>query len=173
MLSAAILDITKSACESTVPLELMRMKKPDLVFPGNSITHFWGGEPADARLRGPGVWDKWKAVNIGYGRDRTENVLWRLRHGEIDGIAPKVVVVTIGANNAGINTAEEIAAGISAICDELYLRLPRTRILLLGIFPGGSKPDAMRAKLAGIDGLIATLDGKRVTRDGRWRWNLL
>jgi lysophospholipase L1-like esterase len=144
---------------------LMRKRPPELVFLGDSITHFWGGEPADARLRGPAVWEKYygsrKAINLGYGWDRTENVLWRLRHGEIDGIAPKVVVVMIGTNNAGINTAGEIAAGIEEICNELYLRLPRTRILLLGIFPRGAKPDAMRLKLAAINGLIAPLDGRK------------
>lgn len=146
-------------------IEAMRTRRPELVFLGDSITHFWGGEPADARARGAAVWDKFfgarKAINIGYGWDRTENVLWRLRHGEIDGIAPKVVVVMIGTNNAGINTAEEIAAGISTICEELYLRLPGTRILLLGIFPRGAKPDAMRSKLEAINALIAGLDGKR------------
>jgi lysophospholipase L1-like esterase len=146
-------------------VELMRTRQPELVFLGDSITHFWGGTPADARLRGPEVWDKYygarKAINIGYGWDRTENVLWRLRHGEIDGIAPKVVVVMIGTNNAGINTVEEIAAGVTAICEELNLRLPGTRILLLGIFPRGAKPDAMREKLAAINGIIAGLNGKR------------
>ena len=146
-------------------VSLMRSRPPELVFLGDSITHFWGGEPADARLRGPAVWDKYygarKAINIGYGWDRTENVLWRLRNGEIDGISPKVVVVMIGTNNASINTEEEIAAGITAICDELYLRLPRTKILLLGIFPRGAKPDAMRPKLTAINSLISGLDGKR------------
>ncbi len=146
-------------------VRLMKTRRPELVFLGDSITHFWGGEPADARLRGPAVWEKYyggrKAINIGYGWDRTENVLWRLRNGEIDGIAPKVVVVMIGTNNASINTAEEIAAGIEAICEELSVRLPRTKILLLGIFPRGAKPDAMRGKLAGINQLISGLDGRK------------
>ncbi|MBI2689252.1 MAG: chitobiase/beta-hexosaminidase C-terminal domain-containing protein [Acidobacteria bacterium] len=145
-------------------LRVMRERPPELVFLGDSITHFFGGEPADARLRGPEVWEKYygsrQAINIGYGWDRTENVLWRLRHGEIDGIAPKAVVVMIGTNNAGINTAEEIAAGITAICEELHLRLPAAKILLLGIFPRGAKPDAMREKLKAVNEKIAALDGK-------------
>lgn len=109
----------------------------ELVFLGDSITHFWGGEPADARLRGAEVWDRYygkrKAINLGYGWDRA-NVLWRLRHGEVDGISPKVVVVMIGTDDAAIDTVEEIAAGVGAICDELSVRLPRSKILLLGIF---------------------------------------
>lgn len=143
---------------------LGKSRQPELLFIGDSITHFFGGEPADARQRGPEVWDKYyaprKALNLGYGWDRTENVLWRLHHGEIDGLAPKVVVVMIGTNNAGINTVEEIAAGIEAICTELHLRLPTTKILLLGIFPRGSKPDAPRAKLMAVNQRISSLDGK-------------
>ncbi len=145
-------------------VELGKMRKPDLLFVGDSITHFWGGEPVDARLRGAEVWDKYygsrKALNLGYGWDRTENVLWRLQHGEIDGLTPKVVVLMIGTNNAGINSAAEIAAGIEAICGELHARLPGARILLLGIFPRGAKPDAAMAKVMAVNELIASLDGK-------------
>ena len=146
-------------------LQRLKSHPPQLVFLGDSITHFWGGFPADARLRGPAVWDKYYAarnpINIGYGWDRTENVLWRLRHGEVDGISPKAVVVMIGTNNAGINTVDEIAAGVSAICDELHLRLPNAKILLLGIFPRGPKPDAMRDKVTAINARLAPLNGTK------------
>lgn len=146
-------------------VQLMLTRPPQLVFLGDSITHFFGGEPADAKLRGADVWQKYygarQAINIGYGWDRTENVLWRLRHGEIDGISPKVVVLMIGTNNTGINSAPEIAAGIAAICGELHTRLPSTKILLLGIFPRGAKPNPGRDKLAEINRLIAPLSGQR------------
>lgn len=146
-------------------VRLMKSRSPELIFLGDSITHFWGGEPSDAKARGPASWEKYfgsrKTVNLGYGWDRTENVLWRLRHGEVDGISPKVAVVMIGTNNSAINTASEIAAGITAICQELHTRLPRTRILLLGIFPRGAKPNPGRDKLAEINRLIAPLDGQR------------
>lgn len=145
-------------------MALGKLRKPELLFVGDSITHFFGGEPVGGRLTGPEVWKMYygqrNALNLGYGWDRTENVLWRLRHGEIDGLAPKVVVVMIGTNNAGINSAEEIAAGIEAICGELHARLPGAKILLLGIFPRGAKPDAARAKVMAVNELIATLDGK-------------
>ncbi|MBL8216465.1 MAG: chitobiase/beta-hexosaminidase C-terminal domain-containing protein [Bryobacterales bacterium] len=139
--------------------------KPDLLLLGDSITHFWGGEPSDARARGPLSYEKYfgayKVTNIGYGWDRTENVLWRLRHGEVDGIAPRVVMVMIGTNNMGLNTAEEITAGVTAICDELHLRLPEANILLLGIFPRGAKADVGRDKIAAVNVELAKLDGTR------------
>lgn len=139
--------------------------KPDILLLGDSITHFWAGEPSDARARGPVSFQKYfgdfKVTNLGYGWDRTENVLWRLRNGEVDSIRPRVVMVMIGTNNMGINTTEEIAAGVTAICDELHLRLPQTKILLLGIFPRSAKPDPAREKIAAVNLELAKLHGTR------------
>jgi lysophospholipase L1-like esterase len=139
--------------------------KPDILLLGDSITHFWGGEPSGARARGPVSYQKYfgayKVTNIGYGWDRTENVLWRLRHGEVDGIRPRVVMVMIGTNNMNINTMEEIASGVTAICEELHLRLPQSKILLIGIFPRGAKADAGRDKIAAVNMELAKLHGTR------------
>ena len=143
---------------------LMKERKPEIVMLGDSITHFWGGEPVSGRRTGTNEWNHLfagrRVVNLGYGWDRTENVLWRLTHGEFDDVSPEVVVVMIGTNNMGLNTPDEIAAGIEAICDELHRRSPKTRILLLGIFPRGAKPDATRAKVSEVNERIAKLDGK-------------
>lgn len=146
-------------------VERNQQVKPDILLLGDSITHFWGGQPSDARSRGPLSYQKYfgayKITNIGYGWDRTENVLWRLRHGEVDAIHPRVVMVMIGTNNMNINTTEEIAAGVTAICEELHLRLPQSKILLLGIFPRGARPDAIRDKIAAVNIELAKLHGTR------------
>ena len=147
---------------------LMQARQPDIVMLGDSITHFWGGEPSGEQIGGrrtaPDVWDRvfkdHRVVNLGYGWDRTENVLWRLRHGEFENVSPKVVVLMIGTNNVPLNTADEIAAGIAAICDEIHRRSPATRILLMGIFPRGEKPDANRARIEAVNQLIAGFDGR-------------
>jgi lysophospholipase L1-like esterase len=147
---------------------LMRSRHPDIVMLGDSITHFWGGEPAGAavggRRTGAEEWDRFFAgrsvVNLGYGWDRTENVLWRLDNGEFDGVTPKVVVLMIGTNNITLNSPEEIAAGVEAICTTIHERSPATKILLLAIFPRGQKPDATRAKVDEVNRLIATLDAR-------------
>jgi lysophospholipase L1-like esterase len=145
-------------------MALMKSRQPEIVMLGDSITHFWGGEPVGGRRTGVEVWDRFFAnhsvVNLGFGWDRTENVLWRLTHGELDHANPRVVVVMIGTNNMDLNTPDEIAAGIAAICDELHRRTPRTHILLLGIFPRGARPDATRQKVTSVNERVAKLDGR-------------
>jgi lysophospholipase L1-like esterase len=142
----------------------MAERRPEVVMLGDSITNFWGGEPVGGRRTGVEEWDRFFAgrsvVNLGYGWDRTENVLWRLTHGEFEGVTPRVVVVMIGTNNIDLNTADEIAAGVTAICAELHRRSPSTHILLLGIFPRGAQPDATRAKVDAVNRRIALLDGR-------------
>ncbi len=137
--------------------------RPELIFVGDSITHFFGGTPADAVQRGTAVWEQYygrrKVVNLGYGWDRTENVLWRLRHGELEGAAAKVAVVMIGTNNTGMHSVEEIVAGVDAICGELRNRMAGVKILLLAIFPRGQIPDANRAKIQAINEKLARLSG--------------
>lgn len=112
-----------------------------LVWLGDSITQNWelaGPEPfADYRP----VWDHFygdrAAVNMGFRGDTTASVIWRLEHGEIDGIHPKAVVLLIGANNFGHThwNAEETLDGIQSIIHILRRKLPETEILLLGVLP--------------------------------------
>ncbi len=114
--------------------DLKKQGEVDVLMIGDSITHGW-------ERAGRATWEKYyakrKAFNIGYSGDRTEHVLWRLAHGEVDGISPKLAVVMIGTNNTGQrkDPAEATAEGIRAIVDDLRRRLPKTKILLLAIFP--------------------------------------
>jgi lysophospholipase L1-like esterase len=107
-----------------------------IIFVGDSITEGWGKVPQ--------VWDeyfgKYKPLNAGIGGDKTQNVLWRLENGNIDGIKPKVAVVMIGTNNSNKEdfTAEQIAEGIEDIVCTLRTKLPETKVLLLAVFPRGS-----------------------------------
>jgi len=135
--------------------ERVKQGNVDLVFIGDSITHGWEKE-------GKEVWRKYygsrNAVNLGIGGDTTENVLWRLDHGNIDGIAPKAAVVMIGTNNTGMkNTPEEIAEGVKAIVEKLRTKLPDMKVLLLGIFPRGQHDYAGRQNNAKANEIIAKL----------------
>jgi len=141
--------------------ERVKQGDVDLIFIGDSITHWW-------ERAGKDVWDKYyghrNAVNLGIAGDRTQHVLWRLDNGNIDGISPKVAVVMIGTNNhPPRNTGEEVADGIIAICKKLRMKLPKTKILLLGIFPREQKPCAMREELARASKIASKIaDGKMI-----------
>lgn len=134
----------------------------DLILIGDSITQGWEGDGKD-------VWAKYygkrNAVNLGIGGDRTQHVLWRLDHGNIDGIAPKLAVLMIGTNNSNgnDNTAEEIGAGIAAIVKKLREKLPDTKVLVLAVFPRNPKPNAQREKNAKASEIASKLaDDKMV-----------
>ncbi len=108
-----------------------------LAFIGDSITQGWEGN-------GKAVWAKYYAdrqpINLGIGGDRTEHVIWRLTHGNLGKIKPKVAVLMIGTNNTGhfMQDPEEVAAGVKEILDILGRRLPQTKVVLHGVFPRGA-----------------------------------
>src|SRR3954464_436209 len=122
-----------------------RVKKGnvDLIFIGDSITQGWEGSGAKVWKE---FYDKRNAVNLGIGGDRTQHVLWRLDHGNIDGIKPKLAVLMIGTNNSGSNTSEQIAEGVKLIVEKLRSKLPNTKVLVLGIFPRADNFDAAKNK---------------------------
>lgn len=141
--------------------ERVKQGNVDLLFIGDSITQGWEGA-------GKNVWAKYyaprNAVNLGIGGDRTQHVLWRLDHGNIEGISPKAAVLMIGTNNSGTNTSEQIADGVEAIVKKLRTKLPKTKILVLAIFPRGATPDDAKRKVnEGANARIAKLaDDKMV-----------
>ena len=119
----------------------LRRANPALIFLGDSITQNWERDgPEDWRDFTP-VWRRFygdrNAVNLGFKGDTTASLLWRIQNGETDGIAPKVAVILIGANNLGRVhwSAEDTVAGIAEIVTELRRRLPATRLLLLSVLP--------------------------------------
>jgi beta-glucosidase len=118
----------------------------DLVFIGDSITHNWEKDGAAVWAR---HYAKYNALDLGFGGDHTENVLWRLQHGEIDGFRPKVTIVMIGTNNTGdrLEDPATTAAGVRRILDEIRTHQPDTRVLLLAVFPRDALPSSPLRRL--------------------------
>ena len=106
----------------------------DVIFYGESLTQGFG-DLKPVKKRNPGV----RMVNYGIGGDSTRQLLYRIRHGEVDGISPKLIVLNIGTNNlygdANGGTDGEIARGIRAVVELLRRKLPKTKILLMGMLP--------------------------------------
>ncbi len=104
-----------------------------LLFLGDSITDNWS--------KAPHIWqayyEKYQPANFGIGGDTTQNVIWRIENGELDGIHPRVVVLMLGTNNSASHTAAEIFAADKKIVEMIRAKIPETKVLLLAIFPRG------------------------------------
>ena len=115
--------------------------QPDaqLLLIGDSITNNYDkADPPNQNFQP--IWDAYyvprKALNLGFSGDTTANVLWRLDHGEVAGLHPKLVILLIGTNNTALGqTARQTEEGIDAVIKDLERRLPQTKILLMGLLP--------------------------------------
>ena len=113
----------------------------NLIFLGDSITENLERDGPEPWLDFRPVWQHFygdrHAVNLGFKGDATSHLLWRMEHGELDGIAPKAAVILIGANNFGHLhwSVADTVLGIETVVAEARRRLPRTRLLLLGMLP--------------------------------------
>ena len=115
-----------------------------LLMIGDSITHGWEGEKT--------LWDKTfgphQPINLGFGGDQTQHVLWRLDRLPLEKISPKAAHIMIGTNNIGSpnhkNTPYQVAVGIRAIAEKLQERHPEIKILVLKVFPRDEAPTHLR-----------------------------
>jgi len=122
-------------------LKELRAAPPGLLWIGDSITQDWekSGPPAWQDFQP--IWRHFyggrQAVNLGFKGDATSHLLWRLRNGQLDGIAPKGAVLLIGANNLGRLRwgVAETLAGIEACIAEMRRRTPAMRVLVLSVLP--------------------------------------
>lgn len=132
--------------------------KIDVALVGDSITARWGGESWTKH------WGAYRAVNMGIGGDQTQNVLWRLQNGQLDGYKARLFILMIGTNNLWDKKANpaDVAAGIKAILDLIQSKQPQAKILLLSILPAGEKPNPGREKRAAVNELIAKFAGSPV-----------
>lgn len=158
----------KAAKQHAEFVELAKQGDIEVLFIGDSITNHWRNPE-----RGAPVWERefapLKAANFGVSGDRTQHVLWRLRHGEGEGFSPKVIVLLIGTNNTGLekdgvtprNSTPEIIEGVTAVVRELQSRFPKAKILLMGIFPRGKKDDPRREQIKEINKSLALLDDQK------------
>jgi lysophospholipase L1-like esterase len=151
-------------------LQKAKTGKIDVYFIGDSITRRWGAtDPQYASFLEN--WKKnffgWNAADFGWGADTTQNILWRLHNGELDGVNPKIIVIMAGTNNVGARPADDakvddIARGIKAIVDVCRAKAPTSTIILMGITPRNDNMGAMAA-ITRINEIIKPLaDGKIV-----------
>jgi lysophospholipase L1-like esterase len=149
-------------------LEKAKQGKIDLYFVGDSIARRWGATDYPDLLAN---WRQnffgWNAADFGWGADRTQNILWRLENGELDGVNPKVIVILAGTNNVGSQPGgdekvEDITRGLAAIVNACRQKAPGATIVLTAIFPRNDNM-AVMPEIDRINANLARLaDGRTV-----------
>jgi lysophospholipase L1-like esterase len=145
--------------------------KIDIYFEGDSITRRWGATDYPQLLEN---WRKnffgWNAADFGWGADRVENILWRIQHGELDDVNPKVIVLLAGTNNVGNRipaegidaAAANVTKGLAAVVNAMRAKAPDATIILMGIFPRNDNMDVM-PEIDRINASLAKLaDGSKI-----------
>ena len=127
----------------------------DLYMLGDSITDNW--QNGSAKVNWEANLGGWRPGDFGIGGDKTENVLFRIENGELDGVKPKVIVLMIGTNNlSGGTSPEETLRGVKAIVADLEAKQPAAKKLLLAIFPrAATAADPLRKKVEATNVLLA------------------
>ncbi|HXN47455.1 MAG TPA: GDSL-type esterase/lipase family protein [Bryobacteraceae bacterium] len=145
----------------------------DVYFEGDSIARRWGATDYPNLLAN---WNQdffgWNAADFGWGADRTENILWRLENGELDGVNPKVVVLLAGTNNVGGEAipaetvdarAQDVTRGLEAILRAIEAKAPSAVIVVTGILPRNDNLSAMPV-IDKINGNLAKLADSKTIR---------
>jgi len=152
-------------------LEKAKKGHIDIYFEGDSITRRWGATDYPEFLAN---WKQdffgWNAADFGWGGDKTQNILWRLENGELDGVNPRVIVLLAGTNNVGHTVTPggddakitDVTRGIQAILQVLQAKAPEATVILTAIFPRNDNPAVMPI-INGINENLSKLaDGKKI-----------
>ena len=144
---------------------LFRSAEYDVVMVGDSITHRWEREGGEGRALFAELKKTYRILNLGYGGDQTQHVIWRLENGEQEGYKAKLFTVMIGTNNRDRNPAD-IAKGVRRILDDIRAKHPESKIVLMPIFPrGATAEDSNRIRNEKVNAIIkGYADGETI----RW-----
>jgi len=115
---------------------------------------------------GKDVWDDryapLGAVNFGISGDRTQFLLWRLEHGELDGISPQLVVLEIGTNNLAVAHTDDIVRAIGTLVNYITDKLPQAKLLVVGLLPRGAAANTpLRQKIVDVNRRLMALDAQK------------
>ncbi len=161
--------------ESMVADAKARADKIQIVLLGDSITRRWttgAGKPIYEKRYAP-----LGAINLGISSDGTQHVLWRLQHGVLDALHPKMVLLLIGTNNLS-EEPEAVAYGVWSIVNQIRTTHPETRVLVEAIFPrtvlpnfvskgtgpATTGPASYGPKIPLVNQLLAKLDDGKMVR---------
>ncbi len=153
-------------------LDKAKQGRIDIYFEGDSIARRWGATDYPQNLAN---WKEnffgWNAADFGWGADTIQNILWRLDHGELDGVNPKIIVLLAGTNNVGRNTPEpgaesaraaDITRGLKKAVETMQQKAPNAVIIVTAIFPRNDNMAVMPVIDDVNENLAKLADGKKI-----------
>jgi lysophospholipase L1-like esterase len=117
-----------------------------VIWLGDSITQYWQRQGTQGFDNILPVWERnyapYDALDFGFVGDTTASLIWRLDHGQVTGLHPKLTIILIGANNLGKVhwDAAMTIPGIETVVNKTETLLPGSHILLLGVLPSIRSP---------------------------------
>jgi len=119
-----------------------------LVLLGDTIAQGWGDSRAFAKK-----WGKLRPLNLALAAEQTQHLLWRIEHGALDGLSPRLAIVAVGSENLTHGFSPRATAqGVSVVVRSVHERLPDAAILVVGLLPAGQSPgDARRAPIESVN----------------------
>lgn len=126
---------------------LANEREPDVLFIGDSIIH---------HLQYRSVWmelyEPLHCLNFGISGDKVENVLWRIMHGVLNNITPKVVVLHVGTNNID-DPPQHVADGIVNVIESIRAT-HSCYIVVIELLPRGRGPNPLRDRNMEVNKLL-------------------
>lgn len=147
-------------------LEHNSKQAPEIIMIGNSITHYWAGNPESKLRTSPESWkrlfgDK-EVLNMGNGWDRIENVMWRIQHGELDGYNAKKIFMMLGTNNLDMTPDNDIVKGICEVAKMIRTAQPLAQLYIMTIYPRRDKEEKLTKINANIKNKAGVIEGVQV-----------
>ncbi|MGC4032390.1 MAG: GDSL-type esterase/lipase family protein [Tepidisphaeraceae bacterium] len=133
-------------------------ENPKTVLIGDSITE-------NMLTTGQTQWEtlqsKYDAANLGFAGDTTSTLLYRLKHGLLNNIWPKVIFLSIGTNNVALtDSVASTVRGIRQVLRTIHAMRPKAEVVLSSILPRNVDRDqnVVGAVNAHLDELTAAYD---------------
>ena len=157
-------------------LEEVKNKQAEIILIGDSITHFWNLE--ESVSYGLEVWEEFfggrSVLNLGFGFDRTQNMIWRVENGEMANQSPRLIIVNAGTNNFSVtpnydgDTPEVAFAGVKKLIETLKVHAPEAQIVVTSVLP--RSPQRLQILINELNRLLkeyieSTADSKLVFLD--------
>lgn len=154
--------------------EQLSGSQKDICWIGDSLTEYWNHH---GRVEFEKAFSRYKSVNCGIGGDTTENILWRIENLGLTEHPPRLIVLMMGTNNLGKESADSVDAVVLAIGKAVAI-LKDTPVILISILPSGDAPDSpLRHSIKSANARLASLEnvtwldvhGEYLEPDGRWK----